>query len=169
MDALDTLIDRNRTFAATRFDAGLRMRPSLAVNVITCFDPRVDPAVVLGAEQGEIGVLRNVGGRVTPHAVEQLVMLQHVVAAAGPAPGPGRHLVVLHHTDCGITRLQDRPDLLAPYFEVPEAELPGVADPRSAVARDVAVLRAEPRLPGFRVSGLVYDVGTGLVETVVRG
>jgi carbonic anhydrase len=41
-------------------------------------------------------------------------------------------------------------------------------DPRVAVAVDVAALRAIPELPGeWLVSGLVYDVATGLVEVVV--
>jgi carbonic anhydrase len=41
-----------------------------------------------------------------------------------------------------------------------------VGDPWPAVAHDVAVLRAETRLAGVRVSGLVYDVTTGLADTV---
>ena len=41
-------------------------------------------------------------------------------------------------------------------------------DPRAAVAVDVAALRAIPALPGaWLISGLVYDVATGLVEIVV--
>jgi len=37
-----------------------------------------------------------------------------------------------------------------------------------AVSLDVAVLRAIPALPDkWLISGLVYDVSTGLVETVV--
>lgn len=75
MSILQTLIRRNRAFAETRFDPRLRMRPSLNTTVITCLDPRVDPAVVLGAEQGEIAVLRNPGGRVTPQTIEQLLIL----------------------------------------------------------------------------------------------
>jgi hypothetical protein len=40
--------------------------------------------------------------------------------------------------------------------------------PRAAVAVDVALLRAIPALPGdWLISGLVYDVATGLVEVVV--
>jgi carbonic anhydrase len=43
-----------------------------------------------------------------------------------------------------------------------------VTDPRAAVAVDVALLRAIPALPGdWIVSGLVYDVTTGLVEIAV--
>lgn len=43
-----------------------------------------------------------------------------------------------------------------------------VADPRAAVAVDVASLRAIPALPReWLISGLVYDVATGLVEIIV--
>lgn len=163
---MKTLIDRNRTFAETRFDPDLRMRPSLSTIVICCFDPRVDPAVVLGAEQGEIGVLRNIGGRVTPRTIEELLMLQALARTTGSDIGAGWDILVLQHMQCGITLIKDRPDLLTPYFD---EDLSGdaVDDPRAAVAHDVAVLRAEPRLAGVRVSGLVYDVTTGLVDTVV--
>lgn len=170
MNALETLTDRNATFARTQFDVRLRMRPTLAAIVIACADARVDPAVVLGAEQGEIMAIRNVGGRVTPGTIEELVMLRKVAQANGSDFGSGWELIVMQHTQCGITLIQDQPGLLAPYFQVEEEALPGVSvgDPRAAVARDVAVLRAEVRLGGTRVSGLVYDVATGLVETVAR-
>ena len=59
--------------------------------------------------------------------------------------------------------------MLSAYFDVEESGLAAqaVGDPRAAVTHDVAVLRAETRLAGVRVSGLVYDVATGLVETIV--
>ena len=60
--------------------------------------------------------------------------------------------------------------MLTRYFQIQEGELKkkAVADPRAAVAVDVASLRAIPALPGeWLVSGLVYDVATGLVEIVV--
>jgi carbonic anhydrase len=60
--------------------------------------------------------------------------------------------------------------MLAHYFQIHEGELKtkAVADPRAAVAADVASLRAIPALPsGWLISGLVYDVVTGLVEIVV--
>ncbi|GAA1311289.1 carbonic anhydrase [Planotetraspora silvatica] len=169
MSILEALIRRNRVFAETRFDPRLRMRPSLNTTVITCLDPRVDPAVVLGAEQGEIAVLRNPGGRVTPRTIEQLLILQEVARANQPDIPSERHIVVLQHTQCGLTLIQNRADMLTSYFEVAEENLSAVAvgDPRAAVTRDVAALRAEPCLDGIQVSGLVYDVLTGLVDTVV--
>jgi carbonic anhydrase len=69
-----------------------------------------------------------------------------------------------------MTRLAGDPDKLAHYFQVKEGELrtKAVTDPRAAVAVDVAALRAIPALPGaWLVSGLVYDVASGLVEVVV--
>jgi carbonic anhydrase len=60
--------------------------------------------------------------------------------------------------------------MLARYFQVEDGELKSkaITDPRPAVAVDVASLRALPALPGnWLVSGLVYDVATGLVEVVV--
>lgn len=169
MGVVETLTGRNAEFATSRFTEGLRMMPALKTIVIGCVDPRVDPAEVLGAEQGEIAVIRNVGGRVTPHTLMELVMLRAVTQAAGADLGPGWELVVLHHTQCGIGLLKDRPELLADYFGTDAAGLPAraVGDARAAVAHDVAVLRAESRLEGTRVSGLVYDVTTGRVETVV--
>jgi carbonic anhydrase len=91
------------------------------------------------------------------------------VEAAGP-PGPGWNLVVLHHTDCGINRLTGYPELLADHFGVDKAELDSqpVTDPRASVATDVAALKANPFLPAeLIVSGLVYDVETGLIEQIV--
>ena len=69
-----------------------------------------------------------------------------------------------------MTRLAGDIDKLARYFQIGQGELKtkAVADPRAAVAVDVALLRAIPGLPGeWLVSGLVYDVATGLVEVIV--
>jgi carbonic anhydrase len=77
---------------------------------------------------------------------------------------------VLQHTDCGLTRLVGDPAMLAHYFQIQEGQLnvKAVSDPRAAVAADVAALRTIPALPAaWLISGLVYDVATGLVEVVV--
>jgi carbonic anhydrase len=99
-------------------------------------------------------------------------MLGRIGEVAGRVPGGGGefHIIVLHHTDCGITRLAGDTAMLTHYFQIPEAELKrkAVTDPRAAVAGDVAALRAVPALPGsWLISGLVYDVATGLLDVVV--
>jgi carbonic anhydrase len=116
--------------------------------------------------------MRNIGGRITPGLLEQLGLLGRIGQVAGEIPGGGGefHLIVLQHTDCGITRLVGDPALLKQYFQIREGELrsKAVSDPRAAVAVDVAALRAVPALPSdWLISGLVYDVATGLVEIVV--
>jgi carbonic anhydrase len=170
MDVAETLVARNAEFAAHRVATGLRMLPALKTIVIGCVDPRVDPELVLGVELGEVAVVRNVGGRVTPATLDELTMLRSVSQANGGDLAAGWELIVLQHTDCGITRLTEHTGMLSRYFDVPEDELAAVSvgDPHAAVVRDVEALRSETRLgAGIRVSGLVYDVLTGRVETVV--
>jgi len=76
-------------------------------------------------------------------------------------------LQVLGCVDCGITRLADYPEQLAAFFEIPAGELDSkaVADPYAAVRVDAAIAR-RTLPPGRLVSGLVYDVATGLIEIV---
>src|ERR1700678_1215030 len=178
MNNLDHLLQRNKEFAVQQSAAGTLMPslPRATTNVkeiiIGCADMRVDPAHVLGIKPGEAVVLRNIGGRVTPGLLEQLGQLGRIGEVAGKIPGGGGefHLIVLQHTDCGITRLAGDPAMLTHYFQIQEGELKtkAVTDPRSAVAADVAALRAIPALPGaWLISGLVYDVATGLVDVVV--
>jgi carbonic anhydrase len=175
---LDDMLERNKDFAARQSAAGTlmpwlpRALPNVKAVIIGCADMRVDPAHVLGIKPGEAVVMRNIGGRITPGLLEQLGLLGRIGEVAGEIPGGGGefHIVVLHHTDCGITRLPGDPAMLMHYFQIQEGELKtkAVTDPRAAVAVDVALLRAIPALPGeWLVSGLVYDVATGLVEIVV--
>jgi carbonic anhydrase len=178
MNALESMLERNRDFAARQSAAGTlmpslpRALPKVRAIIIGCADMRVDPAHVLGTKPGEAVVIRNIGGRITPGLLEQLSLLGRIGEVAGEIPGDGGefHIVILQHTDCGITRLAGDPAMLTRYFQIPDGELKkkAVTDPRVAVAVDVALLRAIPALPGeWLVSGLVYDVATGLVEIAV--
>jgi len=178
MNNLYNMLERNKDFAAQQSAAGTlmpslpRALPNVKAIIIGCADMRVDPAHVLGIKPGEAVVLRNIGGRITPGLLEQLGLLGRIGQVAGEIPGGGGefHLIVLQHTDCGITRLAGDPAMLTHYFQIPDAELKAkaVTDPRAAIAVDAASLRAIPALPGeWLVSGLLYDVATGLIEIVV--
>lgn len=178
MNIFDGMLARNREFAAQESIAG-KLVPSLPdaiVNlralIIGCVDMRVDPAHVLGLQSGEAVVLRNIGGRITPSLVEQIGLLGRINQVLQRAPNEGGefHLVVLHHTDCGISRLAGDPARLAHFFEIEESGLgsKAVSDPRTAIALDIEYLRSVSALPAaWLVSGLVYDVATGLLEVVV--
>jgi carbonic anhydrase len=178
MNTLESLLERSKDHAARQAAAGTlmpslpRALPNVKAIIIGCADMRVDPAHVLGIKPGEAVVMRNIGGRVTPGLLEELGLLGRIGEVAGAIPGGGGefHIVVLQHTDCGMTRLAGDPAMLTRYFQIQEGELKKkkVTDPHAAVAADVALLRAIPELPGeWLISGLVYDVATGLVEVVV--
>ena len=178
MSTLDTMLQRNKEFAAQQSAAGTLMpslpaaMPNVKALIIGCADMRVEPADIFGLKPGEAVVLRNIGGRVTPGLLEQMGMLGRIGEVAGRNPGGGGefHLIVLQHTDCGITRLPGDPAMLAHYFQIPESDVAkkAVMNPRAAVALDVAALRAVPVLPAaWLLSGLVYDVATGRVDVVV--
>lgn len=178
MNSFDSLLKRNSDFAARQSAAGTlmpslpRALPNVKAVIVGCADMRVDPAHVLGIQPGEAVVMRNIGGRITPGLLEQLALLGRIGEVAGVAAGGGSefHLIVMHHTDCGMTRLTGNPEMLAHYFQIQPTGLKAkaVSDPRQAVVVDVALLRSIPALPSdWLVSGLVYDVATGLVEVVV--
>ena len=72
MNTLDSIVERNRNFAAQQSAAGTLMPslpqalPNVKAIIIGCADMRVDPAHVLGLKPGEAVVMRNIGGRITP-------------------------------------------------------------------------------------------------------
>ena len=169
-----------RNSQVARDDAAqTRLQPSILVAipkvkaiVIGCADMRVDPAHVFALQPGESVVLRNIGGRVTPGLLAQLSMLGRMAEVTRQVPGGGGefNLVVMQHTDCGLGHLAGQTAMLEEYFQIDGESVPAktVKDPRTAVAGDVAILKKAPGLPPtWFLSGLVYDVATGLVETVV--
>jgi len=178
MSHLDHMLRHSKEFATQESSVGTlmpslpRALPNVKAIIIGCADMRVDPALIFGLQSGEAVVIRNIGGRVTPGLLEQLGLLGRIGQVAGEIPGGGGefHLIVLQHTDCGITRLANDPAMLGRYFQVPDTELKtrAVTNPRAAVAADVVTLRDISALPDeWLLSGLVYDVATGRVETVV--
>ena len=178
MTNFESMLTLNQHFAQRESLAGTLVSslsdaiPRLKALIVGCVDMRVDPAKVLGLESGDAVVLRNIGGRITPAVVEQLGLLGRINEVLEKIPNAGGqfHLIVLHHTDCGISRLVGDPVRLAKFFQIEEKQLGSkmVSDPRLAVALDVALLRSVGTLPAaWLVSGLVYDVATGLVETVI--
>jgi carbonic anhydrase len=160
----DELVRRNAAFAAPGAFAGLPFPTNETLQVLGCVDSRVDPGDVLGLKLGEAVVMRNIGGRITPATLRSWALLGRLGQGQ---PSRSGHLVILHHTDCGIRRLAAFPEQLAVFFEIPADELKSKAvdDPYAAVRVDATIAR-HTLPPGRLVSGLVYDVDTGLIEIV---
>jgi carbonic anhydrase len=170
-NGVEVALDRNRAFAAGGGHEGAVVLPKLSLFAITCLDPRVDPAHVLGLELSDAIVVRNVGGRVTPEVVEDVAFIAQIAENVFP-DGPLFEVAVIHHTQCGAAALADD------AFRQQYAERIGgeesalreraILDPAASVRSDVERLRSAPAVPPrVRVSGHVYDVTTGLVGTVV--
>ena len=168
---IDLALARNRTFAASGGHEGAVVFPHLRLFVITCLDPRVDPAHVLGLDLGDAIVVRNVGGRVTQEVINDVAFIGQL-AESVIADGPLFEVAVIHHTQCGSGALAD--DTLrrryAERIHVDESTLldHAVLDPVATVKHDVQRLGSAGAIsPRIAVSGHVYDVVDGLVQTVV--
>jgi carbonic anhydrase len=170
---VDSALERNRSFAAAGGHQGAVMFPNLSLFVVTCLDPRVDPAHFLGLGMSDAIVVRNVGGRVTPEVINDIAFISQIAENVLP-DGPLFEVAVIQHTQCGAGALADD-TFRQTYAERIGAQESGlrelaVVDPAVTVARDVARLRSTRAISTrIRVSGHVYDVVTGLVETVVPG
>jgi carbonic anhydrase len=168
---IESALARNRAFAAGGGHEGAVVFPKLRLFVITCLDPRVDPAHLLGLGLSDAMVVRNVGGRVTPEVINDVAFIGQLAEAVLP-DGPLFEVAVIHHTQCGAGALADDTfrHRYAERIGAEESTLRqhAVLDPAASVTSDVEHLRSASAIsPRVSVSGHVYDVVTGLVETVI--
>jgi carbonic anhydrase len=172
---IEPLLQRNRAFADTDTRTRAPRLPFLphgGLYVVTCIDPRTDPAEFLGLRFAEAIVERTVGGRVTADVMRDLAYIGYLVETKAPE-GPYFEAAIIHHTDCGSGLLAD-PELRQGFAErsgIDAAKLAELAvlDPAATVRADVERLLTDPSIsPRITVSGHVYDVESGLVKTVVE-
>lgn len=169
--SIETLLERNRRFADARRHEGAVVFPNLRLFVITCIDPRVDPAHFLDLDLSEAIVARNVGGRVTAQMIDDVAFIGQIVETVIP-DGPLFEVAVIHHTQCGAAALADEGfrRSYADRIGAKESSLREIAviDPAQTVRSDVQRVRSAASIPDrVAVSGHVYDVLTGVMQTVV--
>lgn len=162
MAVLDEVRAANDLYADA-FDKGdLPMPPGRQFAVVACMDARLDPARVLGLEEGDAHVIRNAGGRAVD-AIRSLVISQRLLGT--------KEIIVLHHTDCGMLTFDNdtlhgivRDQLGADSTAIDFLPFSDVAD---SVREDVAIIRNSPLIPGdIPVTGFIYDVTTGKISEV---
>ena len=171
-------LQRNTEFADTYAQdsvPAIPFIPNRQLYLITCIDPRVDPANTLALALGDAIVARNVGGRVTPSLIKDLAWIVHLHENKTP-DADWFEIAVIHHTDCGSGLLADD-DLRAGYvarggWDDATARALAVLEPHQTVREDVEKIRTAPELtPGIEhvvVGGYVYAVTTGRITTVVE-
>ncbi|KAK3117104.1 hypothetical protein LTR53_001833 [Teratosphaeriaceae sp. CCFEE 6253] len=111
-------------------------------------------------------MVRNAGGRAFD-AIRTLAVLQTI-----GAPGT---IIVMHHTDCGMTHYHDSAVKKALLEIAPEAkediegrsfgEISGSIE--DSVKEDIALLKASPLIKNStNLLGLKYDIDTGVLSVV---
>ena len=150
-DTIDTALERNREFAAAGRHEGAVVFPNMRLFVITCLDPRVDPAHFLALDLSDAIVVRNVGGRVTAEVVRDVAFIGQIAEGVIGEDAPLFEVAVIHHTQCGAGALADD-GFRGRYAErigCSESELRdrAVVDPVATVRSDVELLRSSRAVP----------------------
>ncbi len=157
----DDILAANRQFAETFDLAGFDGVAHAGIAVVTCMDSRIDPLRMLGLVPGDAKIFRNPGGRVTPQALEALVLGTHLLQV--------ERILVIPHTRCAMAsatldELRERVGRSA-GLDATWQPFNVVEDQRGALEDDVRKVRTHPLIPEtVAVGGFLYDVDTGLIE-----
>ncbi|MGA8255812.1 MAG: carbonic anhydrase [Nocardioides sp.] len=161
MPDFDDLLAANRSFADNFEYAGFDGIARAGVAIVTCMDSRIAPLEMLGLAPGDAKIFRNPGGRVTPQALEALVLGVHLLNV--------KRVLVVPHTRCAVASNSEA-DLRARVAESAGKDaswfpINVVADQMAALGEDVQKVRSHPLVPDtVAVGGFLYDVDSGLLE-----
>ncbi|KAJ5434924.1 Carbonic anhydrase [Penicillium cf. griseofulvum] len=121
----------------------------------------IDPARVLGLEEGDAHVIRNAGGRVSD-ALRSIIISQQLLGT--------REIVIVHHTNCGMLTFTDegirdkiRVDL---HQNVDHIAFLPFGDLEQSVRDDIKLLKDSPLVLDVPVTGYLYEVETGKIVQV---
>ncbi len=158
-DLVGRMMEANSAHAEGLDRADPGPRPRLGLAIVTCMDCRLDVYDMLGLEAGDAHVIRNAGGIVTDDVIRSLCLSQRTLGTT--------HVLVIHHTRCGLEGLSDN-DFLASLIEEtgerPEWVPGGFGEVSEDLRASVTKLMQSPFVEaGGSVSGFVYDVETGLL------
>ena len=160
--ATDNLVDNNASYVSA-FDKGdLPLPPARKLAVLACMDARLDPAKVLGLNEGDAHVIRNAGGVVSDDALRSLAISQNLLGT--------EEIILIHHTDCGMLTFTD--DEFAQKLEAetgsrPEWHAHAFDDLDQNVRDSIDRIRQSPFVPRTdNVRGFVYEVETGRLREV---
>ncbi|MEO6398084.1 MAG: carbonic anhydrase [Tepidiformaceae bacterium] len=162
MSVIDEFVHAGAAYADSFSKGRLPMPPARKAAIVVCMDARIDPARLLGLEEGDAHVIRNAGGRVS-EALRSLAISQLLLGTEAVA--------VIHHTDCGMLTFNDasirkqlRESLNADADDI--AFLPFTNVEESVRADLEAYRRSSLVRHDISVRGFIYDVTTGGLREV---
>jgi carbonic anhydrase len=158
----DNPLDNNAAYVSTFDKADLPRPPARKLAVLACMDARLDPAKVLGLQQGDAHVIRNAGGVVSDDALRSLAISQNLLGT--------EEIILIHHTDCGMLTFTD--DEFAAKLETETGERPewrahAFEDLETNIRDSIDKIRRSPFVPKTdNVKGYVYEIETGRLREV---
>jgi carbonic anhydrase len=163
MSATDELLASNASYAAAFTKGDLPMPPTKKIAIVACMDARLDPARVLGLEEGDAHVIRNAGGVISEDAIRSLVISQRLLGTD--------EIILIHHSDCGMLTFTDDEVKTAIVKETglrPPFALEAFGDVDADVRQSIARIKTSPFVPKTdHIRGFVYDVTTGRLREVL--
>jgi len=159
----DELLRNNEAYAEGFEEGGLPLTPAKGLAIVACMDARLNIYGMLGLTEGDAHVIRNAGGAVTDDAIRSLAISQRLLET--------REIVLIHHTNCGMTTFTDDGLKSSIQEEVgirPPFALEAFSDLDADVRQSIARIKASPFVPHKdSVRGFVYEVETGRLREVV--
>jgi carbonic anhydrase len=164
MTATDGLLANNKTYAENFEKGDLPSRPAKKVAIVACMDARLDPARILGLEEGDAHVIRNAGGVVTDEEIRSLAISQNLLGT--------EEIVLIHHTGCGMLTFTDEEfaeKLESDTGERPNWDAHAFTELEGAVRDAIGRIVGSPFVPHKdHIRGFVYEVDTGELREVDR-
>ena len=154
VEVIDQIVANNHEFSRLEAGRDIDIRPAQHLAIVTCMDARVDVFSALGLRDGDAHVLRNAGGVITDDVIRSLAISQRVLGT--------RHIMLIHHTDCGMQKLSDdgfRAELQRETGVAPAFAVESFSDVDADVRQSLLRVRRSPfLLHEGQVRGFVYDV-----------
>jgi len=181
---IKSLINANKQYALSfGGKVDLHLPPARQLAILTCVDARIDPAKLLGLQEGDAHIIRNAGGRASEDAIRSLIISHKFLGT--------KEWLVIHHTDCGMQTFTDDVvrALLRKSLKTAKVDQQGwhnveesggsyaanylaflpIANLEESVVEDVSRIKEHPLVaPDIPIYGYVYQVDTGLLVEVTE-
>ena len=158
MAELKRLVAGFRAFRATYFEQRPELFKGLAargqqprVLVVACSDSRVDPAILLNAQPGDLFIIRNVANLIPPYQPDGHYHGTSAALEFGVCQLGVKHVIVLGHSQCGGIRalrsacVDHIPtgEFITPWVSLVSAPCCGGKDPNCEHAAGMSPLELE--------------------------
>lgn len=164
MAIIDEVLKANETYAKNFKQGYLPSPPAKKLAVVACMDARLVLSQILGAEIGDIHMIRNAGGIVTEDALRSLIISHYLLGT--------REFMIINHTDCGMLTFKDDDMLARLQNETGTAvsspnHFHAFGNVEENVRHQIQKVKSHPWIPkAVPVRGFVYNVKTGRLNEV---